>query len=133
MRYKAGALALCALVLASGCSTSSDVAVAPPTEDAPGDMFVDPQGTYTITNGDGWDELPSSVVKEIESWSVGANGNSIGVLEYSGPMAGQSLHFLAVFDVRNERAVVATFTAREDSFQDLRSTSGPFLQTLRAT
>ncbi len=63
----------------------------------------------------------------------GTNGNPLGLFEYSGLISGQSLHFLAVFDVLNGRAVVATFTTDEVSFAGLRSTVEPFLRTLQAT
>jgi hypothetical protein len=63
----------------------------------------------------------------------GTNGNPLGLFEYSGVMSGRPLHFLAVFDVLNDQAVVATFTTDEGSFADLRPEVEPFLRTLQAT
>jgi hypothetical protein len=63
----------------------------------------------------------------------GTNGNPLGMFEYAGTMSGRSLHFLAVFDVLNSQAVVATFTTDEDSFAGLRPAVEPFLRTLQAT
>jgi hypothetical protein len=73
----------------------------------------------------------------IDSSTVrGTNGNTLGLVEYSGvvPTApGRTLHFLATVDVRNGQAVVATFTAPDDSFDLEREDVEPYLLTLNAT
>jgi hypothetical protein len=48
-------------------------------------------------------------------------------------MSDRPLHFLATFDVHNDEAVVATFTADERTFQGLRPNIEPFLRTLQGT
>jgi hypothetical protein len=67
---------------------------------------------------------------------VGTHGNKLGLLEYSGVLPtgpDQPLHFLATVDVRNDQAIVATFTAPEAVFAQERSDVEPYLQTLQAT
>ena len=63
----------------------------------------------------------------------GANGNPLGLIEYSGVLSDRPLHFLSTFDVQNDQAVVATFTTNEASFDELRPNIEPFLRTLQGT
>jgi hypothetical protein len=63
----------------------------------------------------------------------GTNGNRLGLIEYAGVMSDRPLHFLATFDIQNDQAVVATFTADETAFASLRPTIEPFLRTLQGT
>jgi hypothetical protein len=66
---------------------------------------------------------------------TGIHGNRLGIIEYDGIVAGApaSLHFLAVVDVRNGQAVVATLTSTESRFAALRTTVEPYLRSLQAT
>ena len=68
---------------------------------------------------------------------VGANGNELGLLEYSGVVPGgaadRPLHFLAAIDVRAGVAVVATLTTAPDEFDDYRDEIEPYLLTLQGT
>jgi hypothetical protein len=66
---------------------------------------------------------------------TGVHGNQLGVLEYHG-LVGTSttpLHFLAVFEVRDGQAVVATLTTTDSRFPVLRKEAEPYLRTLQAT
>jgi hypothetical protein len=66
---------------------------------------------------------------------TGIHGNQLGVIEYDGivPGASTSLHFLAVVDVRNGQAIVATLTSSESRFATLRTSVEPYLRSLQAT
>jgi hypothetical protein len=80
MRLTVVMVGLCGLMVVAGCGNGSDVTIAPeeaavPTSagaptDALGDVFVDPQGSYTMTIGDDWTPQSGTVAKEIEVWSV---------------------------------------------------------------
>jgi hypothetical protein len=61
-----------------------------------------------------------------------SNGNDLGLMEYSGLAAG-GLHYLAVIDVSNGQAVVATLTATEAAFVQARVDAEPYLLSLHAT
>ena len=150
-----------------------------------GDLFTDPQGTYTMTISRDWTDASGTAVKEVEAWLIappsdgfqpnvnvltqisrgtdldkymdeniraigamgwkvlqhnkvaGAHGYQLGLLEFSGVMNGQAddrvLRFLAIFDVRNDQVVLATLTAEEGSFEELRRTTEPYMLTLQAT
>jgi hypothetical protein len=147
-----------------------------------GEVFTDPQGTYTITLGPDWTKLPSAMVAEVETWGVadaaggfspnvnvltqdapgmdpdeymrvslaglesidgelldhafvvGPTGASLGLIEYTAQFSGSpvDLHFLAVFDLRDGTAIVGTFTATPDRFDELWPAVEPYLLTLRA-
>jgi hypothetical protein len=60
-----------------------------------------------------------------------ASGSPLGALEYTGRTSGSDLHFLAVFGVRNGRAVAATLTALPVDFPRLRAEAEPYLHTTR--
>jgi hypothetical protein len=66
---------------------------------------------------------------------TGIHGNQLGVIEYDGivPGASTSLHFLAVVDVRNGQAIVATLSSTESRFATLRDAVEPYLRSLQAT
>jgi hypothetical protein len=71
-------------------------------------------------------------LKLIDSKIVnGANGNELGLLEYSAPASMGKLHFLATMAVTNGQAVVATLSAEEDQFAALRDATEPYLLTLQ--
>jgi len=74
-------------------------------------------------------------IKLIDSSTVdGTNGNKLGLLEFAGTFGtNRALHSLATVDVRNDQAVVATFTAPEDAFAGERPDVQPYLLTLQAT
>jgi hypothetical protein len=149
-----------------------------------GDAFTDPQGSYTLTLGPEWTDLPSTMVAEIETWAVaegdsgftpnvnvnvltqdapdmdgdeymdltleslasidgevidhafvtGSSGRSLGLLEYVAqpPGVNTDLHFIAVFDLQGATAVVATYTATPEQFDELRASVEPYLLTLEA-
>lgn len=65
---------------------------------------------------------------------TGENGNELGLLEFAGPVAGSDLelHFLAVVDVTDGTAVLATLSTLEENFEALRSSVEPFMLTLQA-
>jgi hypothetical protein len=159
-----------------------DNADAPPRSVA-GNSFTDPQGTYTMSIGPEWTDLPSTMVAEVETWAVGdpdagftpnvnvltqdapgmdreeymelsvaslesidaelvehafvtgPNGGSLGLMEYIAQPPGVSgdLHFIAVFDLRDGTAIVATYTASLERFDELRAAVEPYLLTLEAT
>jgi hypothetical protein len=154
-----------------------------PPNPSDGDVFTDPEGSYTITIGPGWIDLPSTFVAEVETWGVadagdgftpnvnvltqevpdmdqddymelsldslatidgemidqafvtGPHGNSLGLIEYVAQPQGvrSELHFVGVFDVRDGTAVVGTFTAPQDRFEELWPAVEPYLLTLQAT
>lgn len=164
-------------------SPTTSPTTAPPAADLPSDAvrFDDPQQTYTMEISADWVATSGTVVREIESWTVGpashgfapnvniltqlaegmdlaayiefslqniggadiirssmirgTAGNELALLEYEADVPGalSHLHFLATVDVRNEQAVVATFTAGDSSFTALRDSVEPFLRSLQAT
>jgi hypothetical protein len=59
-------------------------------------------------------------------------GSDLGLLEYEGTQNGRPLHFLATVAVGDGTAVVATFTAPPDVFDESRGDIEPYLLTLRA-
>jgi hypothetical protein len=166
-------------------TTPADSSVKNSDDAAVGDLFTDPQGTYTMTISRDWTDASGTAIKEVEAWLIappsngfapnvnvltqvrrgtdldkymdenvraigvmgwkvlrhskvaGANGYQLGLMEFSGAMNGQEddrvLHFLAIFDVRDDQVVLATLTAEEDSFEQQRQTAEPFMLTLQAT
>lgn len=62
----------------------------------------------------------------------GTEGQELGILEYAGTLQGQDLHFLAVATPVEDGVALATFTATDDQFDDLRDSVEPYLRTLRA-
>src|SRR5437773_4425922 len=73
------------------------------TQSAPGMSLAD----YTVASIANAPSLIADfkVVSEAQS---AASGGSLEVLEYTGTAQGRQLHFLAVFGVRSNRAIVAT-------------------------
>lgn len=63
----------------------------------------------------------------------GATRQELGIMEYTGTETGRDLHFLAVFFVENNQAVVATYTGTEDQFASQGASVESFLRTLRPT
>ena len=55
------------------------------------------------------------------------------LMDYTGTLQGHQLHFLAVFGVRSDRAVIATLTATSATFATWRARAEPFMRTLRLT
>lgn len=90
----------------------------------------------TPTDMDTADYLKASVegIGTFEVLESDLLGNDLGLIEYRGnlgDLAGNKpLHFLAIFSAADGRAVVLTFTAPEERFDDLRPTVEPFLRTL---
>jgi len=68
----------------------------------------------------------------VERAVVDGTDQELGVLEYTGSQNSRSLHFLATIALRDGTAVVATFTAPRDVFDELRPDVEPFLLSLRA-
>ncbi len=64
---------------------------------------------------------------------TGAAGNEIGIIEYTGTIAGAPipLHVVATVIVEDGQAAVATLTTTLDTFADSRAAVEPFLRTLR--
>jgi hypothetical protein len=64
----------------------------------------------------------------------GPDGDTRGFIEYRGRV-GESplLHFLGVVDIVGDTAILATFTATEERFDELRSEVEPYLRTVRGT
>jgi hypothetical protein len=66
---------------------------------------------------------------------TGPSGRSLGLMEYVAQPPGvrTELHFIATFDLRDGTAVVATYTATTDQFDEVRPSVEPYLLTLAAT
>jgi hypothetical protein len=97
------------------------------TQAAPG-MDLTQYIDFSVGHLGGFELIDSSTID-------GSHGNKLGLLEYSGvsPNGPQTpLHFLATVDVRDGRAIVATFTAPEPVFAQERVGVEPFLRTLQA-
>jgi hypothetical protein len=60
-------------------------------------------------------------------------GEPLAILDYTGVVQGNKLHFLAVWGVRGDRAVVATLTAPTKTFATWKAVVEPYLRTLRLT
>jgi hypothetical protein len=62
------------LLVATGCGGDDDDdasngdSTTPTT--LPGELFVDPQGAYTMTIAPDWSEIPDRPVPEVEAWTV---------------------------------------------------------------
>jgi hypothetical protein len=85
------------------------------------DFSVESMGTLELTSSD--------IVRA-------PNGNELAIIEYEGEIAGTAaglLKFMATVDVNDGQAVVATLTADESTFDDLRVQVEPYLLTLQAT
>jgi len=65
---------------------------------------------------------------------TGENGNELGRFEFAGPVEGTDLdlHFLAIVDVTDGMAVLATLSTLEADFDALRANVEPFMLTLQA-
>jgi hypothetical protein len=70
-----------------------------------------------------------------QSYVQGADGAMLGAMRYTATPAGSAgpLEFLAVIDVRDGTAVVATLTAPDDAFEALVAQVEPSLLTLAAS
>ena len=98
------------------------------TQAAPGMSLAD-YTTASVANA------PALIAdfKVVSESQIDASGASIEVLEYTGTAQGRQLHFIAVFGVRSDRAIVATLTTGSATFAAWRSTVEPYLRTLRLT
>ena len=96
-------------------------------QDTPG-MDLDDYLAYSRTHMGDLDVVDHRVV-------TGSDGRELGLIEYAGEPPGSSipLHFLAITDVGDGTAVLATFTALPDDFADLRAAVEPYMLTLHAT
>ena len=76
----------------------------------------------------GMDLISSDVI-------TGAAGNELGLIEYSGQLAGApiELHALAAVAVQNGQAEVATLTTTMETFAQARAEAEPYLRTLQAS
>jgi len=76
----------------------------------------------------GMDLISSEVI-------TGTAGNELGLIEYSGQLAGApvELHALATVAVHNGQAEVATLTTTMDTFAEARAEAEPYLRTLQGT
>lgn len=94
--------------------------------DAPGGRDLVQYMEYSADNLGSLTLVGKAVVK-------GQFGNELGVFEYTGrvPQADRSLHFLAIVMVTSDHAIVATLTAVESAFADIRKEVEPFMRTLR--
>ena len=98
------------------------------TQAAPGMSLAD-YTTASIANA------PSLIAdfKVVSEAQIQGSGGSLEVLEYTGTAQGRQLHFLAVFGVHSDRAIVATLTTGGATFATWRPSVEPFLRTLRLT
>jgi hypothetical protein len=64
---------------------------------------------------------------------VRVDGVDLAIMDYTGTNSGQDLHFLAVFTVTEDRAVIATLTTPLASFESWREIVEPYMRTLRPT
>ena len=64
---------------------------------------------------------------------VEGTADDLGVLEFTGTQNDRPLQFLATVAVHDHTAIVATFTAPVETFDELRCEVEPFLLTLRST
>ena len=96
------------------------------TQAAPGMSLAD-YTTASVANA------PALIAdfKVVSESQIDASGASLEVLEYTGTAQGRQLHFLAVFGLRSDRAIVATLTTGFATFASWRPTIEPFLRTLR--
>jgi len=62
-----------------------------------------------------------------------ASGQQLALMEYEGDAGQGFLHFLAVFVVAGNQAVVMTLTTPPETFEEIRESVEPYLLTLRAT
>jgi hypothetical protein len=98
------------------------------TQAAPGMSLAD-YTTASVANA------PSLIAdfKVVSEAQIQSSGGSLEVLEYTGSAQGRQLHFLAVFGVRSDRAIVATLTTGAATFATWRTTVELYLRTLRLT
>ena len=96
------------------------------TQSAPG-MDLQAYLDVSLRNTGGLNVVDSSIVQTA--------GADLGLVEFEGVAPGVtiSLHFLAVFGVHDGQAVVATFTANDKEFAELRPTIEAYLRTLVVT
>jgi hypothetical protein len=86
---------------------------------------------YLQVSIDGGDAAISNFALLEEGIVTGPEGQPLAFMTYEGSPNGQRLGFLGVFALRDEEAVVATFTAPLDEFDELRTEIEPYLLTLR--
>ena len=79
------------------------------------------------------EEGPSAIpdFELLNSDVVDGIASELGLLEYTGTQNGRPLRFLATVAVRDGTAVVATFTAPPEVFDESRGEVEPYLLTLR--
>ncbi|MGF1666416.1 MAG: hypothetical protein ACFCVC_09120 [Acidimicrobiia bacterium] len=66
----------------------------------------------------------------VESQVLEGALQQLAIMEYRGTASGADLRFFAVFGLRPDRAVIATFTALPGQYDDLLPEIEPYLLTL---
>ncbi|HEV8489401.1 MAG TPA: hypothetical protein VGQ58_06395 [Candidatus Limnocylindrales bacterium] len=95
-----------------------------------GDMTLEDYSALSLRNA----PLLIADFRLLESRTArGPDGSLLAVLDFTGTGVGRRLHFLAVWTVRDGRAIVATLTTPVGSFDRIRATIEPYLLTLAAS
>jgi hypothetical protein len=100
--------------------------------------------TQTVPSGLGLEEYVDLSIDGIDDYIdeadvidertvEGADGQELALLEYTGEVEGLPLHFLQLVTVDGDEAVVATYTAPDRRFDELRPDIEPYLYTLRSS
>lgn len=87
--------------------------------------------TYLDVSVEGLDDYIDDAEMIDRRTVEGTAGDELGLLEYTGAVNDIDLHFLQLVVVEGDEAVVATFTAPDGRFEDLRAEIEPYLHTLR--
>jgi hypothetical protein len=108
-------------------SAEFDASVNILTESVPPDLTIDKYLELSVENGPSQIERFAAVdMREV----VLTNGDRGGRAEYTGELAGQQFHFLALISLEADLAVIVTYTNVEANYQRVVSEVEPCLLTL---
>ena len=63
----------------------------------------------------------------------GTSGRQLALMDYEGEASERHFHFLSIFAVAGNEAVVVTLTTTPETFDEIRASVEPYLLTLRTT
>ncbi len=100
------------------------------TQPAP---VADLEAYLDLTEAQAQDSADITDVQFLDRRTVAGPGGDLGVLEYSGTVAGVALRFIGVAALDGDRATLVTFTAPPAAYAELVDEVEPYLLTVEQT
>ena len=100
------------------------------TQPAP---VADLEAYLDLTEAQAQDSVDITDVQILDRRTVAGPGGDLGVLEYSGTVAGVALRFVGVAALDGDRATLVTFTAPPAAYAELVDEVEPYLLTVEQT